>query len=321
MPVSSCPDCRGEFVDVSRLKIIEKRKEVQFDAEEAARLSRAKTGPTADAQLACPRCSSLMKKGRYPHTDVVVDHCESCSGLWLDDQELEKLQVLAEERELAPPAGGRKGIGTSEEAAEYRRLASSLRQARSEAPAMAPSPAGDDDEDGAEADTVPEGTARGMLVGLVVLMLIFVVLPFSLHTKTVLAYWLLIPVIAVIAGGVAQRDEELVELTEIDLSKLSPLETLFLAILALGALFAIVEFELWWHDKRTAYTVTEVWLLVLLVMAVAWLIAWASSRVSGDVATARRRISSMVKALIVWVCGYPVVWLIIGVLVLIEEGG
>jgi len=96
MPLSTCPDCGGEFVDLNRLRMIRTRRDVTFSAKDAMRLRKEKTGPERDEKLICPRCGALMKKGRYGHSDVVVDLCPACRGLWLDDQELEKLQVLAE---------------------------------------------------------------------------------------------------------------------------------------------------------------------------------------------------------------------------------
>ena len=39
--------------------------------------------------LQCPRCGRDMKK--LKKLDVVIDHCEKCGGMWLDDREIEKL--------------------------------------------------------------------------------------------------------------------------------------------------------------------------------------------------------------------------------------
>jgi Zn-finger nucleic acid-binding protein len=101
IPVCTCPDCQGEFVDYSRLRRIGGKQEVQFEKTEAKRLKHIKTGPEIEKQRICPRCGNLMAKGIYRTTDVIIDYCKSCRGVWLDDQELEKIQVLDEHREAS----------------------------------------------------------------------------------------------------------------------------------------------------------------------------------------------------------------------------
>jgi Zn-finger nucleic acid-binding protein len=96
MPVCTCPGCNGEFLDGKKLKYIERKQEIQFDQSERNRLFYGKTGPREEKRLVCPRCGNDMSKGRYRKTEVIIDHCKSCSGVWLDDRELEKIQVLGE---------------------------------------------------------------------------------------------------------------------------------------------------------------------------------------------------------------------------------
>jgi len=43
--------------------------------------------------LKCPRCRIYMKK--IKKEDVIIDVCEKCNGLWLDDHEIDKLNALA----------------------------------------------------------------------------------------------------------------------------------------------------------------------------------------------------------------------------------
>jgi Zn-finger nucleic acid-binding protein len=96
MPVCTCPGCNGEFLDGKRLKYIERKKEIVFDRAERNRLLHVKTGPEKEKRLTCPRCGGVMAKGRYRKTEVIIDHCGSCRGVWLDDMELEKIQALGE---------------------------------------------------------------------------------------------------------------------------------------------------------------------------------------------------------------------------------
>ncbi|MBN2422866.1 zf-TFIIB domain-containing protein [Candidatus Woesearchaeota archaeon] len=55
------------------------------------------------AKLKCPRCNIVMRK--LVKQDVVIDICEKCNGMWLDDNEINKLI------ELAKPKKGEKKNG------------------------------------------------------------------------------------------------------------------------------------------------------------------------------------------------------------------
>ncbi|GAB4330567.1 MAG: hypothetical protein Kow0099_01260 [Candidatus Abyssubacteria bacterium] len=96
LPICTCPGCNGEFVSLSQLRLIAKRKGVKFDRKEVHQLRSARTGPLKETQLSCPRCANPMSKKRYPSTEVVIDFCITCGGIWLDDRELEKIQILGE---------------------------------------------------------------------------------------------------------------------------------------------------------------------------------------------------------------------------------
>ena len=45
-----------------------------------------------EEKLKCPRCNVFMKK--IKKKDVVIDVCEKCKGMWLDDNEIEKLMNM-----------------------------------------------------------------------------------------------------------------------------------------------------------------------------------------------------------------------------------
>ncbi len=46
-----------------------------------------------EKNLRCPRCKVIMKK--IQKEDVIIDVCETCNGMWLDDHEIEKLAAIA----------------------------------------------------------------------------------------------------------------------------------------------------------------------------------------------------------------------------------
>jgi len=43
--------------------------------------------------LLCPRCRINMKK--IKKHNVIIDVCKKCKGMWLDDQEIDKLIMIA----------------------------------------------------------------------------------------------------------------------------------------------------------------------------------------------------------------------------------
>ncbi len=43
--------------------------------------------------LDCPRCKIKMRK--IKKKDVILDICKKCNGMWLDDNEIEKLYQMA----------------------------------------------------------------------------------------------------------------------------------------------------------------------------------------------------------------------------------
>lgn len=42
--------------------------------------------------LSCPRCDTKMKK--IKKNNVIIDVCKTCKGMWLDDNEIDKLAQL-----------------------------------------------------------------------------------------------------------------------------------------------------------------------------------------------------------------------------------
>jgi uncharacterized protein len=45
-------------------------------------------------KLKCPRCDIIMKK--IKKADVIIDVCQKCHGMWLDDDEIDKLLKVDE---------------------------------------------------------------------------------------------------------------------------------------------------------------------------------------------------------------------------------
>lgn len=102
VPIHACDSCGGEFIGGEKLGQIVRTRQEQFSPQLMSML--AEHRPTfggADSQpqrsLCCPGCGEPMSVVNYGgDSGVFVDRCESCDGLWLDHQELEKVQIVME---------------------------------------------------------------------------------------------------------------------------------------------------------------------------------------------------------------------------------
>src|SRR3989344_9328459 len=59
----------------------------------------------AEDVIECPIDDNPMKKERVGDTDLIIDRCPKCGGVWLDGDELETLKQIIEEE------GGDGGAG------------------------------------------------------------------------------------------------------------------------------------------------------------------------------------------------------------------
>ncbi len=101
-PIHGCNTCGGEFISASDLGFIVRHRQAQFSAELQALLAERQPSfsvPESETtrSLSCPGCSESMRVVNYGgDSGVLVDRCERCQGIWLDQQELEKIQLLTE---------------------------------------------------------------------------------------------------------------------------------------------------------------------------------------------------------------------------------
>ncbi|HLF54591.1 MAG TPA: zf-TFIIB domain-containing protein [Candidatus Nanoarchaeia archaeon] len=54
----------------------------------------------AESDLNCPRCHVVMRK--IKKEDVMIDVCDKCNGMWLDDGEIHKLGEMMEKNGKKP---------------------------------------------------------------------------------------------------------------------------------------------------------------------------------------------------------------------------
>ena len=124
--IRTCDGCGGEFIGAEQMSHVVRAREERFPVAMQASLADRKPtfGVPAAAThrtLGCPACGTVMSTINYfGDSGVFVDRCDSCGGLWLDRDELEKIQILLER--WADEAPG-----------QLKQIAGKLQQARQEA--------------------------------------------------------------------------------------------------------------------------------------------------------------------------------------------
>ncbi|MFG0284458.1 MAG: zf-TFIIB domain-containing protein [Phycisphaerales bacterium JB039] len=107
--IQTCASCGGELVTADALgHIIRKREEV-FGPDWKSLVSdheplRGVPDHESRRLFPCPVCDEPMATVNYAgDTQVIVDRCESCGAMWLDQHELEMAQVILEQwKDKAP---------------------------------------------------------------------------------------------------------------------------------------------------------------------------------------------------------------------------
>lgn len=100
--IETCDACQGEWLDREELGKIVRLREERFDSEEMRAIAESTTITgvkleRADRDLACPKCEQTTDAVNYGgDTGILIDRCTGCRGIWLDKDELEKIQMLVE---------------------------------------------------------------------------------------------------------------------------------------------------------------------------------------------------------------------------------
>ena len=97
--VDQCRSCGGIWFDRKELEVIMALADQDLSIPSGAE----------ETKRACPRDFELLVTFRYPQTEVMVDMCRVCQGLWLDGGELteirKQLEELGELNRNAPATG------------------------------------------------------------------------------------------------------------------------------------------------------------------------------------------------------------------------
>ena len=126
VPIHTCETCGGEFIGGEEFARIVGNRQEQFSDQQRVELAECKPsfghiGTQPQRWLRCPACDQTMNVTNYAgDSGIFVDRCSVCSGLWLDHEELEKIQVVMEK-------------WTDEASPQLRSIAGRLQAARLEA--------------------------------------------------------------------------------------------------------------------------------------------------------------------------------------------
>lgn len=94
----TCPECRGFLLSPMNLRGIERKQETEQETlrEESTEIA------DSPMDVYCPKCRKKMQKQRAPHgLAFKIDLCSQCNLIWLDNGELEAIQIAYEQS----PAG------------------------------------------------------------------------------------------------------------------------------------------------------------------------------------------------------------------------
>ena len=100
--IHTCNGCGGEFIGPKELSCIVNKRETVFGQHlkklvEHHKPIFGKLDEEIDRDMKCPGCKHDMKPMNYAgDTAVCVDRCDKCGGMWLDHEELEKIQLITE---------------------------------------------------------------------------------------------------------------------------------------------------------------------------------------------------------------------------------
>lgn len=101
--IDTCEKCHGKWLDHKEIAHIHKMEDETFSEEEKAKVRGfhqpvVKEIQQPETPLLCPRCNLPLRVLNYAYsTGVIIDRCNQCHGIWLDKEEIEHVQIIAEE--------------------------------------------------------------------------------------------------------------------------------------------------------------------------------------------------------------------------------
>jgi len=102
VPVDQCGKCGGIWLDHGELEAVQDIRVNDYSSEleaiptyfdNAFEMALAKT----EGVYSCPKCKREMEKREYAYcSQIMIDVCPSCRGIWLHQDELSELEIFFE---------------------------------------------------------------------------------------------------------------------------------------------------------------------------------------------------------------------------------
>lgn len=107
--VDKCPECGGVWLDHRELERIQDARSNDY-TEEIKRLpdlvgqAYAMALARSKEEIHCPKCDQTMERREHGYcSQVLIDSCPHCRGIWLDHQEIGALEVFFERAHAETP--------------------------------------------------------------------------------------------------------------------------------------------------------------------------------------------------------------------------
>ena len=111
--VDRCPSCDGVWLQRGELEAIQETLERDYSSElrgiDVVGLAYERARQADRPEIACPNCGTSLNAEEYAYcSQIMVDRCGKCGGIWLDSGELQALERFFEREK-----GIRKGFFAS----------------------------------------------------------------------------------------------------------------------------------------------------------------------------------------------------------------
>jgi len=84
-----CPSCKGLWFDHDEIAFMT---ELPTDIPDLAEVEQ----DARKTEYACPRCGTTLEEMKFVKAeDLLIDRCPQCKGIWLDKDELQKVEEIA----------------------------------------------------------------------------------------------------------------------------------------------------------------------------------------------------------------------------------
>lgn len=104
--IDVCPHCSGVWLDAGELEAIEAAQTIDFrdvptgGAMDAVRAAEGMAAAKSEAPRNCVVCNSGLEQKEYAFaSQVIIDQCPKGHGMWLDKNELARLEMFYEDEE------------------------------------------------------------------------------------------------------------------------------------------------------------------------------------------------------------------------------